>query len=173
MESRSCRGPWRRGDGLGDRGAGAMAWGGPWRRGTAWGTVGGRVTLLCGAAFCLLTRRVLTHLATCFSDHGNSSHSGACLLISFPSFTPFPPFSKSSKIDFFEYLLVVTLLFSFKNKSRKCLFILRKGPPPPDWLLPVGLEEGEVPPFLALGRFVSLWSSSESWELARGQVPSE
>lgn len=109
-----------------------MAWGGLWGRGDGLGDRGAGARPLSGAAFCTLTRRVLTHLAACFSDHGNSSLSGACLLISFPFFTPFPPFSKSSKTDFFEYLLVVTFLFSFKSTSRKCLFILRKGPPPPD-----------------------------------------
>lgn len=131
-----CRaGRWSRGD----HRTGGMVWGVPRSRGR----------LLSGTVFCVLVNGPpYSHLAACFSGHKNSSPSGACLLISFPSFTPFPPFFKSSKTDYFEYLLVVTFLFSCKNKSRKCLLILRKGPPPPDRLLPVGLRKAKCPPSL-------------------------
>lgn len=136
-----------------------MVWGdcraGRWSRGTTeqggWsgGYRGAGGRLLSGTVFCVLVNGPpYSHLAACFSGHKNSSPSGACLLISFPSFTPFPPFFKSSKTDYFEYLLVVTFLFSCKNKSRKCLLILRKGPPPPDRLLPVGLRKAKCPPSL-------------------------
>ena len=119
----------------GDHGAGGMVWGGSRSRGR----------LLSGTVFCALVNGPpYSHLAACFSGHRNSSPSGACLLISFSSFTPFPPFFKSSKTDYFEYLLVVTFLFSCKNKSRKC----QEGTPTPDRLLPVGLRKAKCSPSL-------------------------